>query len=114
MRTLPLFPDQASNFAFEVDALYALLVAITAFFTIAVGGVCLYFALRYRRKSENDRPLPIHPPAWLEIAWSVIPLLICVVLFVWGVLLYFRIYTPPRDAVLINVVGKRWMWKVQH
>jgi cytochrome c oxidase subunit 2 len=114
MGNFPLLPEQASNFAFEMDALYALLVAITAFFTLLVGGVCLYFALRYRRKHPDERPVPFHPPAWLEIAWSIIPLLICVVLFVWGVLLYFRIYTPPQDAVLINVVGKRWMWKVQH
>ena len=110
----PLFPPQASTVAVEVDALYALLVAITAFFTLVVVGLFLYFGIRYRRKSEADRPIQVHPPAWLEIAWSVIPLLICVVLFVWGVQLYFKIYTPPRDAVTISVVGKRWMWKIQH
>jgi cytochrome c oxidase subunit 2 len=110
----PLFPPQASTVAVEVDALYALLVAITAFFTLLVVGLFLYFGLRYRRRSEAERPIQVHPPAWLEIAWSVIPLLICLVLFVWGVQLYFKIYTPPKDAITINVVGKRWMWKVQH
>ena len=110
----PLFPPQASTVALEVDALYALLVAITAFFTILVAGLFLFFGLRYRRKLESERPIQVHPPAWLEIAWSVIPLLICLVLFVWGVQLYFKIYTPPKDAVTIHVVGKRWMWKIQH
>jgi cytochrome c oxidase subunit 2 len=110
----PLHPPQASTVALEVDALYALLVAITAFFTILVVGLFIYFGLRYRRRSESERPIQVHPPAWLEIAWSVIPLLICVVLFVWGVHLYFRIYTPPKDAITIHVVGKRWMWKIQH
>jgi cytochrome c oxidase subunit 2 len=110
----PLLPPQASTVAAEVDALYALLVAITAFFTLLVVGLFLYFGLRYRRKSEADRPIQVHPPAWLEIAWSVIPLLICLVLFVWGVQLYFKIYTPPKDAITIHVVGKRWMWKIQH
>jgi cytochrome c oxidase subunit 2 len=110
----PLLPPQASTVAVEVDALYALLVAITAFFTILVVGLFLYFGLKYRRKSESDRPIQVHPPAWLEIAWSVIPLLICLVLFVWGVQLYFKIYTPPKDAITVHVVGKRWMWKIQH
>jgi cytochrome c oxidase subunit 2 len=110
----PLFPPQASTVAFEVDALYALLVAITAFFTLLVVGLFLFFGLKYRRRSEAERPIQVHPPAWLEIAWSVIPLLICLVLFAWGVQLYFRIYTPPKDAVTIHVVGKRWMWKIQH
>ena len=110
----PLFPPQASTVALEVDALYALLVAITAFFTLLVVGLFLYFGIRYRRKSEAERPIQVHPPVWLEIAWSVIPLLICVVLFVWGVQLYFKIYTPPKDAITISIVGKRWMWKIQH
>ena len=68
----PLFPPQASTVAVEVDALYALLVAITAFFTLLVAGLFLYFGLKYARKSEADRPIQIHPPAWLEIAWSVV------------------------------------------
>jgi cytochrome c oxidase subunit 2 len=110
----PLLPPQASTVAVEVDALYALLVAITAFFTLLVAGLFLFFGLRYARKSEAERPIQVHPPAWLEIAWSVIPLLICLVLFTWGVQLYFKIYTPPKDAITIDVVGKRWMWKIQH
>ncbi len=110
----PLLPPQASTVAVEVDALYALLVAILAFFTLLVVGLFLFFGLKYARKSEADRPIQVHPPAWLEIAWSVVPLIICLVLFSWGVELYFKIYTPPKDAITIHVVGKRWMWKVQH
>jgi len=110
----PLFPPQASTVAVEVDALYALLVAITAFFTLLVVGLFVFFGLKYARKSEADRPIQVHPPAWLEIAWSAIPILICVVLFTWGVRLYFKIYTPPKDAMTIHVVGKQWMWKIQH
>jgi cytochrome c oxidase subunit 2 len=35
-------------------------------------------------------------------------------MFVWGALLYFRIYTPPANAMNIYVVGKQWMWKAEH
>jgi cytochrome c oxidase subunit 2 len=50
----------------------------------------------------------------LEIAWSVIPLLISMVIFAWGARLYVTIRTPPADAVEIDVVGKQWMWEIQH
>ena len=35
-------------------------------------------------------------------------------MFVWGALLYFRIYNPPTNAMNIYVVGKQWMWKAEH
>jgi cytochrome c oxidase subunit II len=36
------------------------------------------------------------------------------VIFVWGAIIYFQMRTPPRDAAEIYVVGKQWMWKIQH
>jgi cytochrome c oxidase subunit II len=35
-------------------------------------------------------------------------------MFVWGALIYFRVYTPPANAMNIYVVGKQWMWKAEH
>ena len=37
-----------------------------------------------------------------------------VVIFVWGAVLFFALNRLPDDAIEINVVGKRWMWKLQH
>ena len=50
----------------------------------------------------------------LEATWTIIPLGLFLIMFVWGALLYFRIYTPPANAMNIYVVGKQWMWKVEH
>ena len=36
------------------------------------------------------------------------------VMFFWGADLFFRLARPPADAMEIFVVGKQWMWKVQH
>jgi cytochrome c oxidase subunit 2 len=36
------------------------------------------------------------------------------VMFVWGALIYFRVFTPPANAMNIYVVGKQWMWKAEH
>ena len=54
-----LFPDQASRLAPQVDALYLFLVLLSAFFTLLIFVLIVYFALKYRRRSE-ERPAEIH------------------------------------------------------
>jgi cytochrome c oxidase subunit II len=114
MRALPLFPEQASNFAPEVDHLLYFLLAVSVFFTILIFSSIFYFAIRYRRRSEQELPPVIHGGLKLEIAWSVIPFGLTMVMFTWGASIFFRESLPPDDALRINVVAKQWMWKLQH
>ena len=57
----------------QVDALYFFLVALTAFFTLLISGLVVYFAIRYRRRSADEIGAPIHGNLTLEITWTVIP-----------------------------------------
>lgn len=111
----PLFPEQASTTAAHVDALYFFLVGITAFFSILIAGLVIYFGLRYRR-GEGEVWTPYVPSNsfYLELTWTLIPLILVMVIFVWGAALYFHISRPPDDAMNVLVTGKRWMWKLQH
>ncbi len=111
---LPLFPEQASSIARQVDYLYFFLVGISAILSVGIFSTVFYFALRYRRKSEDEIPKPIHGSTLLEITWSVTPLVVTMILFVWGAALYYRMTNAPPNAMQINVVGKQWMWKIQH
>src|SRR5262245_35979376 len=110
----PMFPEQASTFAGQVDDLYFFLVALTAFFSLLIAGLLVVFALRYKRRSHEDRPERVIEPKALEVTWIAVPLAIVTGLFFWSAWLYVRINRPPRDAMEVYVVGKRWMWKVQH
>lgn len=110
----PLFPEQASTIAPQVDALYFFLIAVTAFFTIAIAGAVVVFVLKYRRKHESDVGESIHGSVTLEIVWTVIPFLIAMAIFAWSSIIYFRIVHPPAETLDIYAVGKRWMWKFQH
>jgi cytochrome c oxidase subunit 2 len=107
-------PDQASTIAQGVDYLYYFLTAIDLFFTAVIFLTIVYFALRYRRRSEQDQPKQIEGSLPLEIAWILIPLGICVVVFLWGTSLFIRNSRPPAASTEIFVVGKQWMWKLQH
>jgi cytochrome c oxidase subunit 2 len=111
--SLPLFPDQASTMAGRVDALYFYLLAVSAFFTVLIFVMVTAFAVRYRR-SRHPVPVEIEGSMPLEIAWSVIPLGLAMVMFVWGASVFFALNRPPRGALEIYAVGKQWMWKFQH
>lgn len=110
----PLFPEQASTFAPEVDALYFFLVGVSLFFSILIFGLVFFFAIRYRRRSESERPRPIIGSLRLEVLWSVIPLCLSMMFFAWGAQIFFHLNTPPADTMNLFVVGKQWMWKIQH
>ncbi|MBD02958.1 MAG: cytochrome c oxidase subunit II [Gemmatimonadetes bacterium] len=109
-----LHPELASTFALQIDLLYFLLVAISVFFTVAIVAVIIFFVIKYRRKSDDERPKPIHGSLPLELAWSIIPFFICMGVFTLGADMFFRMYRAPADALNVYVVGKQWMWKVQH
>jgi cytochrome c oxidase subunit 2 len=114
MESLGLFPVQASTFAPDVDHLLYFLLAVAAFFTLAIFCSIFYLAIRYRRRSESELPRPIHGGMALEILWSVIPFGLTMVMFTWGASIYFNESRPPDNALDIYVVGKQWMWKLEH
>jgi cytochrome c oxidase subunit 2 len=114
MKRFSLFPEQASTLAPQVDALFFFLCAITIFFVALIAGLILVFMIRYRRVDPNEVPPEIHGSMALEVFWTAIPFAIVMVIFFWGASLYANIRRAPDDAMRINVVGKQWMWKMQH
>ena len=112
---LPLFPTQASTFAPRVDATLALLMILSAFFGLLIVVAILYFSVKYRKNSKADRTEPAHVSSLpFEIAWTAIPFALTIVLFVIGARGYFDTSRAPANAMDIYVIGKQWMWKLQH
>jgi cytochrome c oxidase subunit 2 len=110
----PLLPERASNLAPGVDALFYALTVMTAVLTLGIAGTILYFAVKYRRRDDDDMGAAVPARPSLEIIWSAIPLVICLGIFVWSAALYVRMSRPPEDAMVVQVIGKQWMWKLQH
>jgi cytochrome c oxidase subunit II len=110
----PLFPEAASTMAGKVDALYLFLVAMSAFFTLLIAASVIYCAIRYRRRSADEIGGSFHASMLLEVTWTVIPLLIVLFVFFWGVRVFFAQYRTPPGALQITATGKQWMWRFQH
>jgi cytochrome c oxidase subunit 2 len=110
----PFFPQEASEQAANVDALYFFLLAVTGFFMVLIAALVVFFAFKYRRRHGEEVGEAIHGSLALELIWTVLPLGITMVMFVWGAATFFHMTRPPKGAMEIYVVGKQWMWKVQH
>jgi len=108
-----LFPREASTIAPYADSLYFFLMLITVIGLTFVGCLIFFFAIRYRRE-KHPVAIQVEGSTLLEATWTIIPLALFLITFVWGALLYFRIYNPPTNAMNIYIVGKQWMWKAEH
>ena len=112
----PLFPERASRLAGQVDHVFFFTLGVSAFFSLLIAGLIFYLGVRYRRRYPSQTgyaPSQGHAPAALEIVWSIVPFAILMVMFVWGTKIYFAMARPPAD-VEFYVVGRQWMWKIQH
>ena len=114
MSDFPLFPAQASTIAWQVDALYAFLLVLTVVFCLLVFGMVIIFAIKYRRRSEDEQPEQTHGNLVLELSWTIIPLFLSLFVFLLGADVFFRLQRPPSDPLEVYAVGKQWMWKIQH
>ena len=111
---IPIRPPAASSIAEGVDRLHFFLTGITLFFTAVIFAIIFYFMVKYRRRSEDERPADIEGSLPLEVVWTVIPTLLVAVVFVWASSLYFENSRPPSASMEIFVIGKQWMWHLQH
>jgi cytochrome c oxidase subunit 2 len=109
-----LIPVQASTYAEKVDQLFYFLVAISLIATIGVFIALIVLSVKFRRDPENPRESEhLHNPL-LELTWTIIPLFIFLGVFAWGAKLYADYKNAPEAALRIDIIGKQWMWKVQH
>jgi cytochrome c oxidase subunit 2 len=106
--------ERASTFAEEVDALFFFILAVSVFFTLLIAGMILFFVLKYRRRVGGAVPPQIEGSLRLELFWSVIPLGIAMVIFVWSARVYMTWADPPDGSLEVFVVGRQWMWHLQH
>ncbi len=112
-QNLPLWPVRASTLADRTDALMIFMLAVTGFFTVMIFVLVFAFAMKFRR-GRHPVATQIEGSDTLEATWTLIPLGIFMIMFIWGASIYMSWAQPPKDAEEIFVVGKQWMWKFEH
>lgn len=107
-------PPAATDIAQRWDNLYEFLVVASVIACVILLGGMVYFALKYKRKTNNDKTAYISHNTFLEFLWSFIPLVIFIGIFAWGWIIYHDMRTAPANAKEVHAYGSMWMWNFEY
>jgi cytochrome c oxidase subunit 2 len=107
-------PEQASTYAHEIDGMFHLIMWITGVIFVIVELLFLYFLWKYRHR-EGRQAHYTHGNNRLEVIWTIIPALICVML----ALMSRRIWTNikekmPEGALQVQIQGEQFAWNFKY
>ena len=81
---------------------------------ILVNVVLVYFIVKYRRRGPNDPTSSVDHNSLIEIIWTVVPSLVCLAMFVYGIQVFDEQRTVLPGSKDILVTGKQWAWEFQY
>lgn len=112
-QTAPHFwmPVEASTSAGQVDRLFNFILAISIVFFLLVVFLMTWFVLRYRRRPGVEAVKTATHNTPLELAWSLIPLGLVILIFIFGFRSYLDMTVPPENALDIQVHAQKWAWQ---
>lgn len=107
-------PPQGSTVASDVDALFGFILWVSLFFFVVVTVLTVYFCIKYKRKDGKGETTPYIESMALEITWIVIPIILLMVIFVWGFQDFIRLHIVPANSMEIKVTGQKWFWSYNY
>lgn len=110
----PSILDPASPNAEDVAGLLRIIFWLSVIVFLAVEGMIIYAIVRFRRRRDDEMPDQIHGHTGVEIAWTVTPAIIVIVLTVLSQQSLVRGYSVPADAMEVTAVGKQWWWEFRY
>lgn len=105
--------DGASNFAQNVDFAFLFTIIVSVFFLVLITFLMIFFVFKYNRK-RNPKATNIHGSLSLEIAWTVIPTILVLIMFWYGWSGYKEMSDNPDDAMTVDVTAMMWNWKFKY
>jgi cytochrome c oxidase subunit 2 len=104
------FPEEGSATAMATDDLFDIILWISIFFMVLITGMLLTFVVKYRRREGVQAERTATHQTSLELLWTIIPSILAVFIFYFGISTYIDIRTPPTDATEVQVTGQKWNW----
>jgi cytochrome c oxidase subunit 2 len=109
-----LLPADGAQSATRLDSLALCLLLLTGAVALILLAMMIGFCVRYRAASNANRAGAREKDIGLEVAWTLIPLLLFLGIYAWGAVDYISLYRPDPAATPVFVVAKQWMWKAEH
>src|SRR4030042_38838 len=96
-----------------VDQVFFYILAISIFLLGLITFLMVYFVIRYRRE-RNPQPSDIHENIWLEVIWTVVPTLLVLTMFYYGLTGFSFLKKAPDDAMKVKVIARQWSWLFEY
>ncbi len=108
-----MMPPQGSAYAGEVDFVYMGIFWLCAVMFVGITGAAAWFSWRYRFRPGRVTPHDTHNTK-LEVIWTVLPLILCIGIFFWGLNGWLKYAVAPGDAMEVQVTAKKWLWQFEY
>jgi cytochrome c oxidase subunit II len=109
---MPFF-EQASNVAGKVDSVFLFIAVLCSVFLVFITSLMIFFVIKYNRK-KRPAGKDIEGNTWLEIAWTLIPLILFMAMFFYGWTDFNYMRKAPRDAMVITATARQWVWSFRY
>ncbi len=96
-----------------VDQVFFYILVITVFLLALITFLMVYFVIRYQKK-RNPQPSDVHENIWLEIIWTVVPTLLVLTMFYYGLTGFNFLKKAPSGAMNVNVIARQWSWLFEY
>ncbi len=96
-----------------VGQVFFYILVITVFLLALITFLMVYFVIRYQKK-RNPQPTDVRENIWLEILWTVVPTLLVLTMFYYGLTGFNFLKKPPSGAMHVNVIARQWSWLFEY
>ena len=96
-----------------VDNVFLYILLICIFLLGLITFLMIYFVIHYRRK-KHPQPADIEGSTWLEVTWTVIPTLIVLTMFYYGLTGFEFLKKVPEGAMVVKVISRQWSWLFEY
>jgi cytochrome c oxidase subunit 2 len=96
-----------------VNNVFLFILVICVFLLALITFLMVYFVIRYRRE-RHPQSADIEGSTWLEVTWTVIPTLIVLTMFYYGLTGFQFLKKVPEGAMVVRVIARQWSWLFQY
>ena len=107
------FQPAVTEVAREVHSLDHMLLVIITVISVFVTGLLLWVMWRYSAK-RNPNPASFTHNSPLEVAWTIVPIVILVVIGAYSLPVLFKQMEPPAADLVVKVTGNQWYWSYDY
>ena len=109
-----MFVSWATGLSGEVvDRVFLYILVVTVSLLCLITFLMIYFVIRYQKR-RNPQPVDVHENIWLEIIWTIVPTLLVLTMFFYGLTGFNFLKRAPEGAMKVKVIARQWSWLFEY